>query len=217
MSAQPLIAERSPSPANLVIRPLTADDSRAYRAIRQKILDIGDGKYFSDSYTREKQLLTEQEWRDWCTETREHCIIGIFTGEELVGVMMITMQGAAGSRIAEWEATWLDPRYRKYGIAKLAYEKVHQWTLDNGYQYAVVFIRDENIRSRDIRLKQGFVYMYTKPDEVWADGSIGRAHCYVLALLPLKAQQPVLSRLEDDIMWNSTAQAIQESITGNDA
>ena len=76
---------------------------------------------------------------------------------------------------------------------------MHQWTLDNGYQHAVVFIRDENTRSRDIRLKQGFVYMYTKPDEIWADGSIAKAHCYALALLPLKAQHPIFSRPEGDI------------------
>lgn len=166
-----------------VIRPLTAGDSGAYRALRAKILAIGDRKYFSDSYEREKQFTTEQQWRDWCTETREHCIFGIFDQTSLIGVMMITMQGPQGSLVAEWEATWLDPRYRGCGIAKPAYEKVQQWSRDNGYEYAVVYIRDDNQRSREIREKQGFTYVRTKRGETWADGSKGNAHFFVLNLL----------------------------------
>ncbi|MDX2028382.1 MAG: GNAT family N-acetyltransferase [Alphaproteobacteria bacterium] len=182
MNAQFLTSSFVPN-ARPVIRPLTADDSVAYRDLRTKILAIGDGKYFSDSYEREKQFTTEHQWRDWCTETREHCIIGIFDELNLIGVMMITMQGLPGSVVAEWEATWLDPRYRGCGIAKPAYEKVQQWSRDNGYEYAVVYIRDDNQRSREIREKQGFTYVRTKHEETWADGSKGDAHFFVLDLL----------------------------------
>jgi GNAT superfamily N-acetyltransferase len=171
------------------IRPLTGDDSHAYRALRQKILDIGDGRYFSDSYEREQKLTTEQLWRDWCTEKREHCIIGTFANNTLAGIMMVTQQGDRSSAVVEWEATWLDPHYRNGGIAKAAYEKVYQWTIDQGYTFAAAFIRADNQRSQDIRKKQGFAYAYTLQDEKWADGSIGDTHAFIL---DLRASTPEL-------------------------
>jgi hypothetical protein len=52
---------------DFLIRTLTAKDAMAYRALRQRILQSGDGRYFSDNYEREAGLDTEG-WRDWCTE-----------------------------------------------------------------------------------------------------------------------------------------------------
>ncbi len=182
MSGASTASDAQPAPLQFEIRPLTGDDSNAYRALRQRILDIGDGRYFSDSYEREGNLGTEQLWRDWCTEKREHCIIGTFVDKSLVGVMMATQQGGQASPVVEWEATWLDPLYRHGKIAKAAYEKVNQWTLDQGYTYAAVFIRADNQRSQDIRGKQGFVYAYTISDERWADGSVGDTRAFVLDL-----------------------------------
>jgi L-amino acid N-acyltransferase YncA len=164
------------------IRPLTGDDSNAYRALRQRILDIGDGRYFSDSYEREAKLTTPQLWGDWCTEKREHCIMGTFADKQLVGVMMITQQGDAKSPVVEWEATWLHPDYRMGGVARMAYQRVHDWTVQQGYRYAAVFIREDNCRSQDIRTRQGFQRVYTIPNETWADGSVASTHAYVLDL-----------------------------------
>jgi RimJ/RimL family protein N-acetyltransferase len=164
----------------LIVRPLTADDSAAYRQVRQKILAIGDGKYFSSSYTRENGFKTEEQWRDWCAETQEHCTIGTFCDGKLIGIMGIVRYGPLENRAVEWEATWLDPEYRRSGVARLAYEKVRQWTKDHGYKYAVVLIRDQNTRSREIRERQGAVYMHTKRNEIWADGSVGDVHSFIL-------------------------------------
>lgn len=119
----------------VVIRPLTAADSPAYRDLRQKILNTKDALYFSNSYTREQQL-TENQWLEWCTETPEHCILGTFANTELIGILMITRQGGSDSPIVEWEAAWLEPRYRGIGIGKLAYEKARQWSRDQGYARA---------------------------------------------------------------------------------
>jgi GNAT superfamily N-acetyltransferase len=189
MRQEALILESPLEAAQLVIRPLTADDSESYRALRKKILEMGDGKYFSDSYERERKFTAEQEWREWCTETQEHCTIGTFIGEELVGTMGIVMYGLPQNRTAEWEVTWLDPQYRKLGIAKLAYEKVQQWTKDHGYEYAIVFIRDGNMRSRKIREQQGAVYFYTKRSQIWADGSVADVHCFMLDLSSARSGQ----------------------------
>lgn len=182
------------------MRPLTANDSTAYRQVRQKILAIGDGKYFSSSYTRENAFKTEAQWRSWCEETQEHCTIGIFCGSKLIGIMGIVRYGQPENCAVEWEATWLDPEYRRLGVARLAYKKVQQWTKDHGYKYAVVLIRDQNTRSREIRERQGAVYMETKPNEIWADGSVGDVHVFLLDLSEPrqdKTKDQAIQRLEE--------------------
>lgn len=186
------------------IRPLQATDCLAYRVLRQRILNLGDGKYFSDSYQREQQLTSEYLWKDWCTEKHEHCIFGTFIDQTLIGVMMITQFGAIDSPIVEWEATWLDPSYREYGVARAAYEKVHQWTMAQNYKFVVVFIRTDNHRSQEIRKKQGFTYIGTKKNETWADGSIADMHAYSLAMEPADSNQTqrvaTLQYLEDTLV-----------------
>lgn len=167
----------------IIIRPLTASDSVAYRALKKRILDIGDGKYFNTEYTRDHTFTTEEHWRDWCTETHDHCTIGTFYDGNLIGIMGIVRYGSPDDSTVEWESTWLEPEYRKHGIAKLAYEKVYQWTKEHGYKYAVMLIRDENTRSRAIREKQGAVYMKTQHNEVWADGSIGSFNVFILDIM----------------------------------
>ncbi|MBI1274244.1 MAG: GNAT family N-acetyltransferase [Alphaproteobacteria bacterium] len=189
---------------NLDVRPLSADDSDSYRVLRKRVLDIGEGKYFSASYRRDSQLVTEEQWREYCTEKREHCIIGIFAGGDLVGIMAIVAQKPEEGLVAEWDSTWIDPEYRGKGIAKFAYKEVERWTKCHGYRYAEVFIRDENARSLKIRKKNGAVYSRTKYNEVWADGSVGDAHFFIKDLAVETNQQGdlcsrVISNLESTI------------------
>ena len=166
----------------LTIRLLNSGDSQAYRELRQRVLQIGDGRYFSDSYMREKQLKTAHAWREWCSEKPDHCIFGTFICGELIGVMMITHYHGFGDRTVEWEAIWLDPLYRKRGYAKLAYGYLQRWTRDHGYDRVVLFIRADNLRSLYIHQKLGARYVHTKRDEVWADGSIADVHSFLLDL-----------------------------------
>ena len=185
--------------SNIVIRPLTATDSSTYRALRQKILSSCDALYFSDSYERERQL-TESQWLEWCTEKREHCILGTFDGVELIGIVMITQQGGADSSIVEWEAVWLDPCYRGTGIGKSAYEQARQWSQDRGYKFVAGFIRATYTPALDICRGQGFVYAYTIRNEIWADGSVADTHAYLLDLRTDAYKyfaQPVHSRFKE--------------------
>jgi RimJ/RimL family protein N-acetyltransferase len=175
-----------PNLSRPTIRPLTADDTSAYRALRQKVLAVGDGRFFSDSYMREAQL-NEKQWQEWCTETTEHCIFGTFHKNCMIGVMMITQHGEPKNHMVEWEAIWLDPRYRRQGIAKLAYEQIRRWTLGQGYEHVALYIRADNLRSQQIHRKQGAHYLHTKYDEVWADGSIEDTRCFWLNLYPTHA------------------------------
>ena len=165
-----------------------------------EVLDVGDGRFFSNSYEREARLTTSELWRDWCTEKREHCIIGTFAEKALIGAMMITRQGAASSPVVEWEATWLDPLFRGHKVGKAGYERVTQWSLDHGFSFAAVFIRADNQRSQDIRAHQGFAYAYTVPGETWADGSVADTNAYVMGLrasTPAERRQLALDHMEE--------------------
>jgi GNAT superfamily N-acetyltransferase len=174
----------------IVIRPLTPDDVPSYRALRQHILDVGDGRSFSDSYIRERQLENESAWRKWCTDMPDHCIFGTFDGDRLIGIMMVTEYEAFDGRAVEWEAVWLDPTYRRLGIARQAYQKAQRWTEQHGYRYVLGFIRTDNLRAREIFERLGGRYHSTKHDEIWADGSIGDLHTFVLDLHHLRLQSP---------------------------
>ncbi|MEO7734960.1 MAG: GNAT family N-acetyltransferase [Kofleriaceae bacterium] len=171
-------------PDRVVIRPLTASDSRAYRRIRQHILDIGDGKFFSSSYTREQQFTSEDQWHARCAETAVQCVIGIFVDGELVGIMGMLPYGDPADHVTEWESTWIDQKYRRSGIARQAYERVCGWCHEHGYQYAIIDIRAGNARSREIRERQGAMYLCTQRDVVWADGSTADVDFFLLSLAP---------------------------------
>jgi RimJ/RimL family protein N-acetyltransferase len=179
-----------PSHSTIVIRPLNGNDAPAYCALRRRVLDLGDGRYFSDSFIRENQLQSERAWRDWCTEKADHCIFGTFLDGALIGVMMITRYDGYGERTVEWEAIWLDPVYRRQGLARLAYAHVHQWTREHGYDRVALFIRADNLRSLNIHQKLGARYISTKHNEIWADGSIADVHTFILDLRkPFSLQQ----------------------------
>jgi len=176
------------APDRVVIRPLTAADSEAYRRLRQHILEIGEGRFFSTSYTREQQFTSEDQWRERCAETPVRCTIGIFVEGALVGIMGVLPYGDPANLTTEWESTWIDPRYRRSGIARQAYETVRAWSHDHGYRYAIIDIRADNTRSREIREKQGAMYLCTRRDVMWADGSTADAHFFLLNLSPEAAR-----------------------------
>ena len=174
----------------VVIRPLTADDSEAYQALRKRILDIGDGRYFSASYRRDKTFVTEAQWRGWCTETHEHCVMGTFFDGELVGIMTAIAQEPVEHLTAEWDSVWLDLKYRQCGIARLSYKKLEKWTRDNGYKYVETFVRADNHRVLGIRKKLGSIHTHTKRNEIWADGSVGDAYFFKIVLDQANSETP---------------------------
>jgi|SRR5215510_2274930 len=177
-------SDRFVDPDQVTIRPLTAADGEAYRRLRQHILDSGEGKFFSSSYIMEQHLTTEDQWREHSAETPVRCTIGVFVEGQLAGIMGILPYGDPSNLTAEWIATWIAPRYRRSGITSQAYKKVREWSRDHGYRYAVGDIRADNTRSREIREKQGAMYLFTRRDVTWADGSTADAHFFILNLLP---------------------------------
>jgi hypothetical protein len=61
---------------------------------------------------------------------------------------------------------------------------VRAWSLEHGYRYAIVDIRADNTRSLDIREKQGAMYLCTKRDVTWADGSTADVHYLMMSIAP---------------------------------
>jgi|GEM_PF-5419638 len=168
-------------------RLLNADDAGQYRALRQSILEQGGGKYFSDSYIRESSFKAV-DWKNWCSPSPQHCIIGTFHGQRLIGIMGIIAYGPAQDCAAEWELTWVDPEYRGMGISRASYQIEESWTVAHGYKKAVVFIREDNTRSMAIRKKQGFIFQHDK-SETWADGSVAKASRFEKTLTTSQTQR----------------------------
>jgi GNAT superfamily N-acetyltransferase len=113
---------------------------------------------------------------------------------------MVTRQGGLYSPVVEWEAVWLDPRYRGTGRGRLAHEQARQWSRDQGYKFVVGFIRATYTPALHICKNLGFVYAYTIPDEQWADGSTGDTHGFVLdlrAATPERRYQKTLRHLDE--------------------
>ena len=177
-------SDRSVDPDQVTIRPLTAADGDAYRRLRQHILESGEAKFFSSSYVMEQQLTSEEQWREHSAETPVRCIIGVFVDGELGGIMGILPYGDPKYLTAEWLATWIAPPYRRSGVTGQAYKKVREWSIAHGYRYAVGDIRADNTRSRAIREKQGAMYLFTRRNVAWADGSTADSDWFILNLVP---------------------------------
>jgi GNAT superfamily N-acetyltransferase len=169
---------------HVVIRPLTAADSAAYRRLRQHVLDIGEGGFFSTSYPAERRLTTEEQWGEWCTETPVRCTIGFFIDGDLIGHMGAVSYGDPRNLTAELLGSWISPKYRRSGLAKLGREKVREWCREHGYRYVITDIRSDNRGRLETRRKEGAVYLYTKPNVTWADGSTADAHNIMESLTP---------------------------------
>lgn len=112
----------------------------------------------------------------------------------------VTRYGGPNSSIVEWEAAWLDPRYRQAGIGSLAYEHARQWSQGQGYKFVAGFIRATYTPARKICHDLGFVHAYSVRDELWADGSIADVDAYLLDLRPeasLYASRPIPERFAE--------------------
>jgi RimJ/RimL family protein N-acetyltransferase len=166
--------------SQVVFRPLIASDSEAYRRLRQRVLELGEGRFFNTSYDKDRESTTDEQWRERFVQTGVRCTIGFFVDRELIGIMGILPFGDPANRTVELESTWIDPRYRRSGVAKQAYEQVRQWCLGHGYRYAIIEIRADNARSREIRERQGAAYLFTRRNVAWADGSTADTVFYLL-------------------------------------
>ena len=188
-----------------MIRSLTAEDSDIYFALRDKIFASQDVQFYSDSFLRE-HALTGEGRKNWCTENPAHCILGMFSGDELVGVAMITRQGEPGSLLVELEACWIDPRFRG-GAGRELYESAIEWGKAQGYDYMIGFIRATFTPAKHLCKHLGFVYSYTIEDELWADKTTGDTDAFLMALAGANAKERRANTLQhmDDMLYHARA------------
>lgn len=162
-----------------IARALNANDVTAFRAIRLEALQI-DGNIIGPSYEEENKL-TDDQWRQRCTETNDSCFFGLFDQDQLIGIMSAKKWDEdKEGRTVLWGSTYLKSEYRGRKIAEKLYKVRLEWTKRNPNQFrrAVFFIHEENIRSREIHEKQGAKYMFTKSMQWWASGPIALWHWY---------------------------------------
>ena len=187
------------------VRALNANDGHAFRAIRLEALR-NDGNFLGPLYEEENKL-TDDQWRQRCTETNDSCFFGLFDKDRLIGIMsakkwckethdscffgladkdqLLDIMSAKKwdedkeGRTALWMAAYLKPEYRGRKIAEKLYQARLEWTKRNPNQFkrAVFFIHEENIRSREIHEKQGPKYLFTRSMQ-WANGPIARWRWY---------------------------------------
>jgi GNAT superfamily N-acetyltransferase len=156
------------------VRVLNADDAGAFRALRLHALKT-EGEWLGPAYEDEVTIPYEQ-WREDVTPTEDMHYFGLFDRKKLIGAMRAAPWDEDNSRsTALWGRTYLLPEYRNQGLAKPLYVMREQWTKEHSrYTSAVLFIKHNNERSKNIHLRHGAELMCSRnmewphrPSSVW--------------------------------------------------
>lgn len=124
------------------VRILTANDANAFAALRLGALEK-DGRVFAASYDDEKKL-TDSEWHERCTPTRDQCLIGIFKQDELIGVTAaMKWEEDPKGRTALFRSSYILPGERGKGLSSLLVSSRVLWAKRHGgFDSAVLFHRE---------------------------------------------------------------------------
>jgi RimJ/RimL family protein N-acetyltransferase len=155
---------------NLVTtRALNVEDATAFRTLRLETLQFY-GEIFAN-YRQEMEKKPLEFWREFCTETGDRCLFGLFILGKLTGVMGAQKWDEDNTgKTTLWSYSYLRPEYRGRGLAASLYQSREKWTKENSrFERAVFYIREESLRSRQIHEKHGAHYLYTKQMQ-WYDG-----------------------------------------------
>ena len=179
-AALPIPAHEPLELADITIRPLTAEDAPAFRAIRLEAV-AKDGSFFATTYEAEAAR-TLAGWRDLCAEINRRCVLGLFDTGKLVGISALEPWGedSSGATVV-LRSSYIAPAYRGRGLAKPLFAARLQWAADHDYRHAVLFIREGNAASTGLHLHFGARPWFTKSME-WADGKIAPGHWYQIDL-----------------------------------
>ena len=169
-----------PELAAISIRPLTADDAFAFRALRLEAVKR-DGRYFATSYEAEATRPLAG-WRELCAEVNRRCVLGVFDQGRLVGISALEpWSGDATGASVLLRSSYITPAYRGRGLAKPLFATRLQWAAAHDYRRAVLFIREGNAASTGLHEQFGARPWFTKPMQ-WADGKTAPAHWYQIDL-----------------------------------
>ena len=172
------------------IRVLTAKDARSFRSIRLEALKRKEsGKYFGTSYEEEKKQSLDQ-WRARCSEDADHCVVGLFDNNKLVGISAVTKYDEERVLLG---SSYIKPRYRHRKFAPSLNRARIEWAKQqHQFKQAIFFIRDGNIPSMRMHEKytaaaandnaEPIRHVYDDPNMRWANGEIAPGRWYQVRL-----------------------------------
>jgi len=124
------------------VRTLTGADGNAFKALRLQALE-NEGRFFAASYEDEKKL-SDGQWRERCTPARDHCLVGIFKEDELIGATAaMKWDGDLGGRTALFRTSYIRPDDRGKGLSSLLFTSRILWAKRDGrFDSALLFHRE---------------------------------------------------------------------------
>ena len=155
-----------------IVRALKPKDWKAFKEMRLMALQK-DPKFFSTNANKERTRFN-LAWQELCHQTKDQCMFGLFVGDELAGIAMIT-KTADGLLFG---GTWMKKQHRNEHHANLLYAARVQWLADNPrHNHAFVFHRDGNVKSKHLNQKHGGQAIGRKRMS-WANSTKEYGHWY---------------------------------------
>lgn len=164
------------------IRPLTAVEWPAYKAIRLKALE-SDPKFFGETYDEAKAKL-DDDWQRHLTEAHR-VVFGVFIHDKLVGMtgIVVDKEDPTGATAKLW-GSWLEPAWRGKGIARKMYEARINWArAQPGIRRVIVSHRKSNLVSKRANQHWGFKFTHAA-ERVWPGNQKETEFFYELSVKP---------------------------------
>jgi GNAT superfamily N-acetyltransferase len=140
---------RPVKPRTVEVRRLHSDDWRLYRTIRVRALL--DAPEAFGSTAAEAKRLGEEEWRRRLS-TRAAFVA--LDGTAPVGLVSGIEAEEAGD--AELISMWVDPRWRRQGVASLLIDTVIDWATGQGFSGLRLWVADGNENAERLYARAGF-------------------------------------------------------------
>jgi GNAT superfamily N-acetyltransferase len=85
--------------------------------------------------------------------------------------------GDESGQTVQWGSAYVRPDYRRTGIGTWIYQARERWSIAAGFTAAMIPIRADNLRSTEIHLSQGAIYVAGDVRR-FADGSHAMVRWY---------------------------------------
>lgn len=164
------------------IRPLTAGEWQAYKAIRLKALD-SDPKFFGESL-EEAKARPDEKWQAHLSEPAR-VVFGVFHNDALIGMtgIVVDQEDPTGATARLW-GSWLEPAWRGKGLARKMYETRINWAkAQPGIRRVTVSHRKSNAVSKRANQRFGFKFTHAA-ERIWPGNQKETELFYELAVKP---------------------------------